>query len=184
MAAEKHLTILYQGVEAWNKWRRENAEASPNLSMVNLTGGKLSGADLTGANLTGAKLSWADLTGAKLSGADLTDANLKGADLSSADLTGADLTNAFFGGTVFGNADLSEVRGLEAAQHFGPSTIGIDTFFLSKGKIAESFLRGAGVPDIFLQYAASLSRRKSIKVASYWALLPSLVLYNRCHRGC
>jgi hypothetical protein len=46
--------------------------------------------------------------------------------------------------------------GLETVTHHGPSTIGLDTFFRSQGKIPESFLRGAGVPDIFLEYATSL----------------------------
>ena len=55
------------------------------------------------------------------------------------------------------NTDLSEVKGLELVDHLGPSSIGIDTFFRSGAKIAESFLRGAGVPDVFLRYAASVA---------------------------
>jgi len=51
---------------------------------------------------------------------------------------------------------LSLVNGLESVTHHGPSSIGIDTFFQSKGKIPEVFLRGAGVPDSFIHYAASL----------------------------
>jgi hypothetical protein len=31
MANEKHLSILMQGVEAWNQWRRENPKIKPNL---------------------------------------------------------------------------------------------------------------------------------------------------------
>jgi hypothetical protein len=46
---------------------------------------------------------------------------------------------------------------LETVKHFGPSTIGLDSFFLSKGNISAAFLRGCGVPDIFLQYASSLA---------------------------
>ncbi len=38
----------------------------------------------------------------------------------------------------------------------GPSTIGIDTIYRSQGKIPEVFLRGAGVPDVFLTYIGSL----------------------------
>src|SRR5262249_3114969 len=40
--------------------------------------------------------------------------------------------------------------------HDGPSTIGIDTIFRSKGKIPEVFLRGAGVPDSLITYVGSL----------------------------
>jgi hypothetical protein len=42
-------------------------------------------------------------------------------------------------------------------EHSGPSTIGIDTIYLSNGKIPEAFLRGAGVPDIFIEYMRSLT---------------------------
>ena len=62
------------------------------------------------------------------------------------------------GHTVFGDNDLSETKGLETVQHTGPSTIGIDTIYKSKGKIPEIFLRGAGVPDTFIAYISSLTR--------------------------
>lgn len=137
MANPEHLAILHQGVAAWNKWRREHPEISP---------------DLMEANLLKANLCEDCLTGADLTRADLTDAIL-----SRADLSGANLSEARFSQTILGNIDLSEVRGLESVKHYGPSTIGIDAFFRSKGKIPESFMRGAGVPDIFLEYAASLS---------------------------
>jgi hypothetical protein len=55
-----------------------------------------------------------------------------------------------------GNVDLSTVNGLETVNHFGPSTIGIDTIYLSHGKIPEAFLKGAGVDDNFITYAHSL----------------------------
>lgn len=41
--------------------------------------------------------------------------------------------------------------------HQGPSTVGIDTIYRSKGNIPESFLRGAGVPDNFIEYMHSLT---------------------------
>src|SRR5260370_37268333 len=58
--------------------------------------------------------------------------------------------------TLFGNVDLSNSEGLEAVNHIAPSTIGIDTIYLSKGKIPEVFLRGAGVPVEFITYMKSL----------------------------
>lgn len=58
--------------------------------------------------------------------------------------------------TVVGNFDLSHVKGLNDVQHHGPSTIGIDTIYLSNGEIPEAFLRGAGVPDNFITFARSL----------------------------
>src|SRR5208337_1050112 len=44
-------------------------------------------------------------------------------------------------------------------RHEGPSTIGIDTIYKSRGKIPEAFLRGAGVPDEFIDFISSMTRR-------------------------
>ncbi len=146
MASKKQLKILKQGVEVWNKWRRENRGIRIDLHRANLSDAFLRGVDLRGANLIRADLSNADLMSAKLS-----DADLSGADLSIANLNGAKLDNAVIGYTTFGNNDLSIVKGLDTANHRGPSTIGINTIYLSKGNIPESFLRGAGVPESFIQ---------------------------------
>jgi uncharacterized protein YjbI with pentapeptide repeats len=138
-----------------------------NLRTADLRGADLSGASLLRAELRGADVSGANLRGADLSGAALKRANLGGADLTQSDLSEADLTEAILSGanfdrarllnTYFVNVDLSKSKGLETVKHDGPSTIGLDTFFQSGGKIPEGFLRGAGVPDVFLQYAASLT---------------------------
>jgi hypothetical protein len=40
--------------------------------------------------------------------------------------------------------------------HLAPSSIGIDTIYLSRGNIPEKFLRGAGVPENFINYMNSL----------------------------
>ena len=58
--------------------------------------------------------------------------------------------------TIFAYVDLSEALSLETVTHSNPSHISIDTLYESKGKIPEAFLRGAGVPDIFIQYLPSL----------------------------
>jgi hypothetical protein len=110
MANKDHLEWLKQGEEVWNQWRKANPDIKPDLTGVDLTG-----ADLREANLTSS---------------DLTGANLNGADLTKADLTGATI-----GLTVFGNVDLSRVRGLDTVMHIGPSTIGIDTLSRSQGQI-------------------------------------------------
>ena len=44
-------------------------------------------------------------------------------------------------------------------RHEGPSTIGVDTIYRSQGKIPEVFLRGAGLPDEFIDYIGSLVGR-------------------------
>ena len=53
--------------------------------------------------------------------------------------------------------DLSLPKGLNKVRHWGPSSIGIDTIYMSRGKIPEVFLRGAGVPDNFIEYMPSLT---------------------------
>jgi uncharacterized protein YjbI with pentapeptide repeats len=141
-----------------------------DLGKANLTGAyllqaKLMRADLVDANLSGANLSGADLRRAELAGATLiqttfmraglNETNFNGADLSRADLTEADLTGANLseasleraevGGTKFGNVDLSVAKSLETINHFGASTVGIDTLTRSQGQIPDIFLRGCGL---------------------------------------
>jgi uncharacterized protein YjbI with pentapeptide repeats len=134
------------------------------LSGANFNEARLRGADLRGTNLSEAYLSEAnlnavDLSAADLSGAYLSEADLREANFSRADLSGADFTDAEIGYTVFTATNLSQAKGLDAVQHIGPSSIGIDTFFESRGKIPEAFLRGCGVPDIFITFAASLASK-------------------------
>jgi uncharacterized protein YjbI with pentapeptide repeats len=177
MANREHLAKLKEGVEAWNDWRKANTEIIPDLSEADLRYADLYGADLRRANLSGAQLPHAVLRVADLDRADLSEANLRETDLFDADLTGAnlsgvtlrstnltlanltgaDLTGADVGFAIFGDNDLSEVKGLEAVRHYGPSTIGIDTIYRSQGKIPLEFLRGAGVPDNFIEFMRSLT---------------------------
>jgi uncharacterized protein YjbI with pentapeptide repeats len=140
-----------------------------NLYQADLSGAKLQGADLRMADLTKANLKGVDFTDAILSrvrlnaacliGADFTTANLDEANLYGANLDGANLHWVSIGETVFGDVDLSTVRGLDTVRHHGPSSIGIDTLYRSKGNIPEVFLRGAGVPDEVITYAKSLVGR-------------------------
>ena len=161
MADPEHLEILRQGVEAWNKWRSEHWDVRPALSGATLRDANLFTADLRGADLTYANLSYANLNYANLSFAYLNHANLSvaylsSADLSFADLTGADFTDVRLAYTRFVGNDLSDVLGLETANHLAPSGISVDTLYRSGGKIPEVFLRGCGVPENFIIYMRSL----------------------------
>jgi hypothetical protein len=167
MANPEHLEILKQGGEAWNRWRSEH-RYNPAFDYglvpiyLDLRGADLRGADLVFADLTFADLRGADLRRAAIEGANLSGANLDGAnlseaylfsvDLSHASLTDVDFTDASLGSITFANNDLSEVKGLEAIIHEGPSSIGIDTLYKSGGRIPEAFLRGCGVPDDFIAF--------------------------------
>lgn len=142
-----------------------------NLVQCDLTMANLGEADLRTALLGGARLNSArlrktalghtklygtDLGTADLTGADFEAAHFQGVNLNGANLNEMNLTGAIVESTLFANVDLSTVRGLEKILHRGPSTIGIDTIYRSRGKIPEVFLRGAGVPEDFIIYMRSL----------------------------
>jgi TIR domain/Pentapeptide repeats (8 copies) len=150
-----------------------------NLSEANLSETYLSGADLSevdlkraffirsdlaSANLSNsdcqrADFRWAYLIKARFNGADLSGANLIEANLTKAELKRSNLSKAFIAWSCFGDNDLSETIGLNEVKHFGPSTIGIDTIYRSKGNIPEEFLRGAGVPEHFISYTGFLNEK-------------------------
>lgn len=137
-----------------------------NLEFTNFTGADLTKAyldnailhysNLSDSSLHEASLREVNLLSAKLCRADLRGAILSWTNLDQADLTGANFAQANLGGTILGNVNLSNVLGLDSVIHQGSSTLGIDTLIKSKGKIPESFLRGCGVPDSFIEYLPSL----------------------------
>lgn len=150
----------------------ENASfRNARLDVARLSGAHLPGADLRGAHLPEAWFSKANCKGADFRGAVLLrtylgDANLWGADFRDASFRFADLRNATVGNadfkgceigwSVFGASDLSEAKSLESVIHVGPSTVGIDALYKSRGKIPDVFLRGCGVPDELIAHLPSL----------------------------
>jgi hypothetical protein len=145
---------------------REAKLRDADLYSANLCSAKLEDADLSGACLGASNLSEADFTKAHLGSVDFSHANLDettfaSADLSFANFTGAriratDFRQAFFASTIFGEMDLSSAIGLETVNHDGPSVIGIDVIYASKGRLPEQFLRDCGVPENFIRYMPSL----------------------------
>ena len=147
-----------------------------DLSEAELVNTSFVGASLFGTNLsdtelimTGfniANLVGTDFSRAKFCGAFLGDATFNGAILEGTDFSGVDLLETLpepfnhlqtnVGGTTFAEVDLSTVKGLENLNHSRPSTIGIDTIYLSNGNIPEVFLLGCGVPDNFITFHKSL----------------------------
>lgn len=158
MPNDEHIDRLEQGSDSWDFWRVDNPEITPDLRGAVLSHRDLSYTNLSYANLSGAELEGTNFNGANLSYADLTHAILIEADLSSTNLENADMTNAQIGRTRIGNTDLSQVKGLDSVYHLGPSSIGIDTVYESKGKISELFLRNAGVPDNFISHMESMTQ--------------------------
>ena len=96
MAAETHLAVLKQGVDAWNEWRAAHADTRTDLSNVSLRGLNLAKVDLTGADLRNTDLRGTVLSDATLIGTNLTSANFFKAALDGADLSGANLIGAQF----------------------------------------------------------------------------------------
>jgi uncharacterized protein YjbI with pentapeptide repeats len=126
-------------------------------------------ADCSHSCFFGAQMVNADLRDTKLLNCDFSYANAKGCNFSGSvlervifrdtNLNGARFTGATFVDTIFAGIDFRAVKGLEKAEHFGPSTIGLDSLVRSGGQIPDTFLRGAGVDDSLIGYATSLARR-------------------------
>lgn len=154
MVNEEHLNLLNQGIEDWNKWRKQNPQIEADLREAYLVMADLSSANLHRADLCGAYLGNADL-----SDADLSKANLRGADLGSADLSGADLEMADFSGAYLDRADLREAylviadlsyAYLREANFAGADLSDAD---LSKADLSKANLNGANLIDANLMYA-------------------------------
>lgn len=175
MANRRHLRILGQGVETWNKWRADHKSTTPDLSNLRLTDTDLGGADFSGVDFVGSVFQGTSLRKANLRSANLSEADLRFADLTGADLTGAVIVFANLTGTTlrqaqfaealvdnatFADNDLSKARGLETAIHNDTSYIDINTLYRSRGRIPESFLRGAGVPKEIIKMARSIRSRQ------------------------
>ncbi len=130
--------------------------SNANLKKANFRAANLKGANFSKANLSGGNFLQASLTDANFIRAILIEANLKEVNLEGANFSGADLSGAKVGWTIFANTDLSMVTGLDTLVHIGPSSVGIDTLYLSQCSFPDSFLRGCGVPDGFLEYLPAL----------------------------
>jgi uncharacterized protein YjbI with pentapeptide repeats len=144
MANQEHLEILQQGAEAWNQWRWNNFDITPNLgyatlSKANLSAATLSKANLFNADLSGADLSYANLSRADLSYANLSNANLSRADLSNVDFSQANLSEAYLSGATLSKAKLSWAI-LKDTNLSNADLSGAD---LSKANLSNAYLSGA-----------------------------------------
>ena len=135
MANDKQLKILKQGVEVWNRWRKEHPEEAIDLRQANLRETHLRQidlqqadlykalfmrADLREANLTTANLRQANCYEARLSGACLDGVQARWAVFRKADLTDATLIGADLKGITCIHADLSRAD-LSGTQLYGSS---------------------------------------------------------------
>lgn len=169
MANPEHLKILEQGVEAWNKWRKENPDSIPNLKKANLQGVKLKKIDLKGANLREANfreadlfmadiekanLKSVDLQGTNLLWANLTEANLEKSNLKEADIRWAVLLNSNLKTATLLKADLQGVN-LQGANLEGANLqeANLKTAHLENAKLSKANLKGANLKMAHLENA-------------------------------
>jgi uncharacterized protein YjbI with pentapeptide repeats len=177
MANTEHLKILKQGVEAWNKWRKENPDVIPDLSEMDLCskgfktpgycGAWLSDIDLHNANLQGVKLNKTYLGKANLRGANLNRARFEGtvlmmADLSRASLVGAMLKNVRLGSTQFEAANLegADLTGLDLSGSF-LCRVNLAHANMSNACLTAALLEGANLVGVNLRGADLRSARLS-----------------------
>lgn len=168
MENQEHRDILKQGVEIWNKWRKEHPDVEPDLSF-----GVFIRTDLSRANFKSTLLHRATFTGEaplgydflkgdflmaqeSLCNIDLSGANLRGAYFYQTNLDEADFSYASVAQTIFRNIDLRQLKGLDKIRFSLPSSIDIETVYSSYGNIPEVFLKGVGVDDTFIAYIRSL----------------------------
>jgi uncharacterized protein YjbI with pentapeptide repeats len=122
-----------------------------SFNNANLRFSKFYGADLGLSYFIASDFSYANLSNAKLTGSLLWRARLSNARVSGTVFNDASIDN-----TVFSDLDLSSSLGLDLMSFRGPSTVGIDTIYRSKGMISKLFLQGCGVPDGLIEYMDAL----------------------------
>jgi uncharacterized protein YjbI with pentapeptide repeats len=143
---QEHYNKLREGVEAWNKWRKEHPDIIPDLERANLGLSHLEGIDLVGAhleraNLGGAHLEGADLGGAHLERANLLHAHLEGASARSAHLERANLLHAHLEGASARSARL------QGADFMGAHLEGAD---LGGAHLERASFLGADLQNVFV----------------------------------
>jgi len=135
---------LKEGRERWNAWC-DGAFRDLDFSDC----------DLSDMDFTGYDFSWGYFALSSCVNTSFVACQLYGAIFVETDLSGSNFTNATMGETVFSRTSLAKAEGLDTVNHQSPTSIGLDTFFMSGG-LPESFLRGCGVPEEFIAYASSL----------------------------
>ncbi|HEV7905879.1 MAG TPA: toll/interleukin-1 receptor domain-containing protein [Pyrinomonadaceae bacterium] len=149
-------SVDFTGANLSDVFFEQSLFGKANLSSSLVYNADFKKADLLRAKFHDAIIYLTDFTEARLAGVEFTRARLWEADFRNAIFEGTDFSYAEFSAIILGNNDLSSVKGLATVSHSFPSTIGIETIYLSKGIIPEVFLQGCGVPEDFITYVRSL----------------------------
>lgn len=142
-----------------------------NLNYANLLGSNLWYSEITESVIEHASFESANLNSVSFQSSSLNYSDFRHADLAFTNFNDASLQEVNFAGaklvgTIFGNNDLTEVRGLDDIWHAGPSTVGINTIYKSAGRILEAFLRGCGVPDDFITFPSHFGLQQAVQFYS------------------
>ncbi|HEX8246956.1 MAG TPA: toll/interleukin-1 receptor domain-containing protein [Pyrinomonadaceae bacterium] len=103
MANEEHLKILKQGTRVWNRWREDNTEIEPDLSLITLKG-----LDLKEVNLSGAKLNGSYLLHCNLDNVDLNFVVMRSITLINTSLIETNFSKSSFPFANFFYCDLKK----------------------------------------------------------------------------
>jgi hypothetical protein len=115
-------------------------------------------ANFENASAVGANLASAIFHYSILRKADLTNSYLSNADFTSAKMANVKLKDAKLGLTSFVNCDLTDARSLEFCEHGSFSYIDHLTLQQS-GELPLSFMRGCGLPELFIDYLPPILTR-------------------------
>lgn len=146
MANTEHLEMLKRGADAWNVWRDNNPQISPDLSGADLRKRSLRNFDLARADLSSANLRDVSFRRASLNNANLSEAKLHRAFFSGSRLRGTNFQKSLLYETVFANVDLGVSQNVSEFIHRGPSVVDHRTLARSRN-LPLAFLRGCGLPD-------------------------------------
>jgi uncharacterized protein YjbI with pentapeptide repeats len=141
-----HGTELY-----WTDFVRANLRRAI-LTECRLRDVNLASAVLVEATMMRTRYQRCNLAHANFQKADLFEAELHSCILASTDFSHCRISQAYISDT-----DLSKAIGLNKLSHIGPSSIGIEVLFESRGCIPAAFLIGCGVPNILVEYMGSLT---------------------------
>ena len=124
MANPEHLAILKQGVDAWNKWRKENPEVCPDLTYCNLNEYPLVRGEIILLDIIEHEFDEEinhlryidfldrceinDRVGLNLGGTDMNHAEIRGEYVGYANMRGADLSHGIFNRSTFRMVDFGE----------------------------------------------------------------------------
>ncbi|MCI0699285.1 toll/interleukin-1 receptor domain-containing protein [candidate division KSB1 bacterium] len=168
MANPEHLTILNQGTNKWNEWRKQNPEAIPDFSEALVSDTYLSGINFSNANFTNAYLNRVDLYEANLRGANFDKAHLFEANLTKARLFEANLSNAYLNEANFRRADLRKAN-LKGAHFVSANLTGanlreanFESVELSETIFGDTDLTGAKHLDLCIHIGPSVIDPRTI----------------------